>query len=57
MTQDNICVLTCDYQSQPGREDVGRSQVIQRKGRLSQLQLDDMKRLVESGESNVEAQQ
>ena len=31
--------------------------MIQRKGWLSQLQLEEIKRLVESGENNVEAQQ
>ena len=31
--------------------------MIQKKGRLSQLQLEEIRRLVESGKNNVEAQQ
>ena len=76
--QDNICVMTCYYQSRPGvrgyrqrlhafweekglfqvREQRLRDRVrmIQRKGWLSQLQLEEIKRLVESGENNVKAQ-
>ena len=78
-TQDNICVMTCYYQSQPrvrgyrqrlhafwkekGLFQVGelrlcdQVRMIQRKGWLSQLQLEEIKRLVENGENNVEAQQ
>ena len=77
--QDNICVMACYYQSQPGVRvyrqrlhafwkekgllQVGEQRLcdqvrmIQRKGCLSQLQLEEIKRRVESGENNVEAQQ
>ena len=79
LAQDNTCVMTCYYQSQPGVRGyrqrfhafwkekglflVGEQKLcdqvlmIQRKGWLSQLQLEEIKRLVESGENNVEAQQ
>ena len=78
-TQDNICVMTCYYQSQPGMRGYrqtlhafwekkglfqvgeqrlcGQVRMIQRKGWLPQLQLGKIKRLVESGENHVEAQQ
>ena len=78
-TQDNICVMTCYYQSQldvrgyrqrlhafwkeKGLFQVGvqrlcdQVRMIQKKGWLSQLQLEEITRLAESGESNVEAQQ
>ena len=78
-TKDNICVMTCYYQSQPGvrgyrqrlhafwkekglfqvgeQRLCGQVRMIQRIGWLSQLHLEEIKRLVESGENNVEAQQ
>ena len=78
-TQDNICVMTCYYQSQPGVRgyrqrlhafwkekglfQVGEQRLcyqvwmIQKKGWLSQLQLEEIRRLAERGERNVEAQQ
>ena len=78
-TQDNICVMTCYYQRQPGVRgyrqrlhafwkekglfQVGEQRLcdqvrmIQKKGWLSQLQLKQIRGLVESGENNVEAQQ
>ena len=77
--QDNISVMTCQYQRQPGMrgyrqrlhafwKEKGLFQLeeqrlcdqvrmIQRKGWLSQLQLEEIKRLIESGANNVEAQQ
>ena len=79
LTQDNICVMTCYYQSHPGLRgyrqrlhtswkekglfQVGEQrlcdqvQMIQRIVWLSQLQLEEIKRLVKSGENNVKAQQ
>ena len=78
-TQD-VCVVTCQYQSQSGVRvyrqrfdafwkekglfqageqrscDQVQVQMIQKKGWLPQLQLEDIRRLLESGENNVEAQ-
>ena len=78
-TQNNICVMTCYYQSQPGVKgyrqrshtlwkekglfQVGEQRLcdqvhmIHKKGWLSQLQLEEIRRLEKCSKNNVEAQQ